>query len=130
MGNKADRISKRALDAHRGAIAEEEVGNLFGELPAGYFVVNDFVLRRGNIDHIVISTKGILTVETKSHRGVVTCEGEMLKRDGKPFEKDFIKQGWGRHYPSEIFSLAMEYQHQNPNRCSCLPMPMSKYDSR
>ena len=56
--------------------------------------MNDFVLRRGNIDHIVISPKGILTIETKSHRGVVTCEGEMLKRDGKPFEKDFIKQGW------------------------------------
>jgi hypothetical protein len=94
LGDKADVLSKRALDARRGAVAEEEVGNLLGELPAGYFVVNDFVLRRGNIDHIVISTKGILTIETKSHRGVVSCEGEMLKRDGKPFEKDFIKQGW------------------------------------
>lgn len=94
MGEKADVLSKRALDARRGAVAEEEVGNLLGDLPAGYFVVNDFVLRRGNIDHIVISTKGILTIETKSHRGVVTCEGETLRRDGKPFEKDFIKQGW------------------------------------
>jgi hypothetical protein len=94
MGDNADVLSKRALDARRGAVAEEEVGNLLGELPAGYFVVNDFVLRRGNIDHIVISTKGILTIETKSHRGVVTCEGETLKRDGIPFEKDFIKQGW------------------------------------
>jgi len=94
MGNKADRISRRALDARRGAVAEEAVGNLLGELPAGYFVLNDFVLKRGNIDHIVISTKGILTVETKSHRGVVICEGETLKRDGKPFEKNYIKQGW------------------------------------
>ena len=94
MGDKADRYSKRALDARRSAVAEEDVGNLLGELPAGYFVVNDFVLKRGNIDHIVISTKGILTIETKSHRGVVSCEGEILKRDGKPFEKDFIKQGW------------------------------------
>lgn len=94
MGDKADVLSKRALDARGGAVAEEDVGNLLDELPAGYFVVNDFVLRRGNIDHIVISTKGILTVETKSHRGIVSCEGETLKRDGKPFEKDFIKQGW------------------------------------
>ena len=75
MGDKADRYSKRALDARRGAVAKEAVGNLLGELPAGYFVVNDFVSKRGNIDHIVISTKGILTVETKSHRGVVSCEG-------------------------------------------------------
>jgi len=94
VGDKADVLSQRALDARRGAVAEEAVGNLLGELPAGYFVVNDFVLRRGNIDHIVISTKGILTIETKSHRGVISCEGETLKRDGKPFEKDFIKQGW------------------------------------
>ena len=94
MGDKADVLSKRALDARRGAVAEEAVGNILGELPAGYFVVNDFVLKRGNIDHIVISTKGILTIETKSDRGVVSCEGEILKRDGKPFEKDFITQGW------------------------------------
>jgi hypothetical protein len=100
MGDKADAYSKRALDARRGAMAEEDVGNLLGELPAGYFVVHDFVSNRGNIDHIVISTKGILTVETKSHRGVVSCEGEMLKRDGQPFEKDFIRQAW-----AEAFSI-------------------------
>lgn len=94
MGNNAEAYADRALNARRGAVAEEVVGNLLGELPAGYFVVNDFVSKRENIDHIVISTKGILTVETKSHSGVVSCEGEMLKRDGKPFEKDFIKQAW------------------------------------
>ena len=98
MGNKADAYADRALDARRGAVAEEDVGNVLGELPAGYYVVHDFVSKRGNIDHIVISTKGILTIETKSHRGVVSCEGEMLKRDGKPFEKDFIKQAWAEAY--------------------------------
>jgi hypothetical protein len=98
MGSKADAYADRALDARRGADAEEDVGNLLGELPAEFYVVNDFVSRRGNIDHIVISPNGILTVETKSHRGVVSCEGEMLKRDGQPFEKDFIKQAWAEAY--------------------------------
>ena len=98
MGDKAEAYSKRAVDASRGAVAEEDVGNLLGELPAGYFVVHDFESNRGNIDHIVISTKGILTLQTKSHRGVVSCEGEMLKRDGQPFEKDFIKQAWAEAY--------------------------------
>ena len=98
MGAKADAYADRALDARRGAVAEEAVGNLLGELPPGYFVVHDFASKRGNIDHIVISTKGILTIETKSHKGVVSCEGEMLKRDGKPFEKDFIKQAWAQAY--------------------------------
>ena len=98
MGDKADAIADRALDACRGAVAEEVVGNLLEDLPAGYYVVHDFVSKIGNIDHIIISTKGILTVETKSHKGVVTCGGEMLKRDGKPFEKDFIKQAWEEAY--------------------------------
>jgi hypothetical protein len=98
MGDKVDAYSKRAVDARRGTVAEEDVGNLSGELPAGFFVVNDFVSKRGNIDHIVISTKGILTVERKSHSGVVSCEGDMLKRDGEPFEKDFIKQAWAEAY--------------------------------
>jgi len=94
MGGKAEAVADRALDARRGAVAEEAVGNLLADLPAKFYVVNDFVSKRGNIDHIIISTKGILIIESKSHKGVVTCEGEMLKRDGKPFEKDFIKQGW------------------------------------
>jgi hypothetical protein len=98
MADKGEACSERALDARRGAVAEEDVGNVLGDLPAGDFVVHDFVSMRGNIDHIVISTKGILTVETKSHRGVVSCEGEMLKRDGKPFEKDLIKQAWAEAY--------------------------------
>lgn len=98
MGNKAEAWAYRALDVPRGSVVEEAVGSRLGELPAGYFVVNDFVSKRGNIDHIVISTKGILTVETNSHRGVVICEGEMLKLDGKPFEKDLIKQAWAEAY--------------------------------
>ena len=107
MGDKADAYSKRAVDARRGAVAEEEVGNLLGELPEGFFVVHDFVSDRGNIDHIVVSTKGIHTIETKSHKGVVSCEGEMLKRDGEPFEKDFIKQAWAQSY--FIRNLLMKY---------------------
>lgn len=98
MGNKADAYSEGAPHARRGAVAEEDVGNLLSELPAGYFVVHDFLSNRGNIDHIVISRKGILTVETKSHRGVVGCEGEMLKLYGQPFEKDFINQAWAQAF--------------------------------
>src|SRR3990172_764957 len=57
MGDKAEEISHRALDARRGAFAEEDVGTLLGALPTGYFVVHDFVSNRGNIDHIVVSSK-------------------------------------------------------------------------
>jgi len=98
LGDKAEAVADRALDARRGAVAEEAVGNLLADLPEKYCVVNDVASKRGNIDHIVVSTKGILTIETKSHKGAVTCEGEMLKRDGEPFDKDFIKQAWAQAY--------------------------------
>ena len=98
MGGKAEAVADRALDARHGAVAEEAVGNLLADLPAKFYVVNDFVSKRGNIDHIIISTKGILIIGSKSHKGVVTCEGEMLKLDGKPFEKDFMKQAWAEAY--------------------------------
>ena len=97
-GDKLDAYSGRALDARRGSVSEEDIESLLGELPAGFIVLHDFVSKRGNIDLIVISTKGIFTIETKSHTGVVSCEGEMLKCDGKPFEKDFIKQAWADAY--------------------------------
>ncbi len=99
MGGKAEAYCKRAVNARQGAVAEEdEVGNLPSDFPARYFVAHDVVSRRGNIDHVVVSPKGILIIETKSHEGVITCEGEMLKRDGKPFQMDFIKQAWAQAF--------------------------------
>ncbi|MGE5283436.1 MAG: nuclease-related domain-containing protein [Actinomycetota bacterium] len=98
LGGEAEAVADRPRDARRGAVAEEAVDSPLGELPAEFFVVNDFVSESGKIDHIVISTKGIFILDTKSHKGVVTCEGEMLERDGKPFEEDFIKQAWAEAY--------------------------------
>lgn len=84
--------AKRMKDAERGAIAEETVGDILDKLPEGNFIVHDFDSGKGNIDHILISPKGILTIETKSHAGKVSFNGEHLVRNGKPFEKDFLKQ--------------------------------------
>lgn len=98
MGDKPVEYSRMAVDARRGAVAETTVGTLLDELPAGYSVVHDFVTRRGNIDHVVISKKGILTIETNGDKGVVGCEGEMLKLDGRTFEKDIIKKAWAQAF--------------------------------
>lgn len=88
-------ILKRAKQAERGAIAEEKTGAILEEaLPQGNFVIHDFDTGRGNIDHILVGPKGIFTLEVKSHRGTVTFDKGSLLRDGKPFEKDFLKQAW------------------------------------
>jgi hypothetical protein len=44
-----------------------------------YHLINDVILPpyyRGNIDHIILSPKGIFAVETKNHRGKITCYGD------------------------------------------------------
>jgi hypothetical protein len=56
----------------RGAAGEEHVGGLLEELSqAGWWVIHDATLGRGNVDHILIGPPGVFTVETKSHPGPV-----------------------------------------------------------
>ncbi len=47
---------------------------------------------RGNIDRVVIGPPGIFAVETKAHGGVITYDGRQLLHDGRPLEKDFLRQ--------------------------------------
>jgi hypothetical protein len=98
MGIKAEKYSDRAIGWKQGAVAEESVGGLLEMLPNNYSVMNDFVTKKGTIDYIVVGPKGILTVETRSQKGVVTNNGEKLLRDGDPFEEDLIKQAWAKSY--------------------------------
>jgi hypothetical protein len=56
----------------RGASAEEHVGRLLEQLPAGSWrVIHDASFGHGNIDHILIGPAGLFTIETKSHPGPV-----------------------------------------------------------
>jgi hypothetical protein len=98
MRDKAEMFTDRAIAWKRGAVAEESVGGLLETLPNNYFVFTDFVTNTGTTDYIVVGPKGILTIETKNHQGVVTNHGEMLLQDGHPFEKDFIKHAWAQSY--------------------------------
>jgi len=96
--DKAVKFTDRAIPWKQAAVAEESVGGLLEALPKNYFVMNDFVTKKGTLNYIVAGPKGILTIETKSHKGVVTNNGEKLLSDGHPFEKDFIKQAWAQSY--------------------------------
>ena len=98
MGDKSNKFTDRAIAWKQGAVAEESVDGLLEALPNNYFVITDFVTKKGTTDYIVVGPKGILTIETKNHKGVVTNNGEKLLRDGHPFEKDIIKQAWAQSY--------------------------------
>lgn len=90
--------AKRSKDAERGAEAEEAVGAILDNLPAGNFIIHDFQSGKGNIDHILMCPKGIFTIETKSHAGKVSFDGKKLLRNGRKFEKDFLNQAWAQCY--------------------------------
>jgi len=98
LGDRNENFTDRAIAWKQGAEAEESVDGLLDALPNNYFVINDFVTKKGTADYIVVGPKGILTIGTKSHKGVVTNNGEKLLLDGHPFEEDFIKQAWAQSY--------------------------------
>ncbi len=61
------------VDRHdRGAAGEEHVGGLLDELShEGWSVIHDASFGHGNVDHIVLGSAGVFTVETKSRQGQV-----------------------------------------------------------
>jgi Nuclease-related domain len=98
MGDRNEKFTDRSIAWRQGEVAEESIDGLLEALPNNYFVMKNFVTKKGTTDFIVVGPKGILTIETKSHKGVVTNNGGNLLRDGHPFEKDFIKQAWAQSY--------------------------------
>ncbi|MGA7106007.1 MAG: nuclease-related domain-containing protein [Candidatus Deferrimicrobiaceae bacterium] len=94
LEKKTNTATDRAKDADKGASAEEKVGKILDSLLEGNFIIHDFNSGRGNIDHVLVSPKGIFTLETKSRGGEITFNGEKLLQNGRPFPKDFISQAW------------------------------------
>ena len=83
-----------------GGRAEQRVGKEMEGLRAhGFYVFHDIALPGvGNVDHVVLGGRGFFSIETKSHAGHVTARGGNLFRNGRPFERDFIKQAWSGCY--------------------------------
>ncbi|MDP9424597.1 MAG: NERD domain-containing protein [Actinomycetota bacterium] len=83
-----------------GGSAEERVGEELEGLRAhGFYVFHDVSLPGvGNVDHVVLGERGFFSIETKSHSGHVTARSGQLLRNGRPFEKDVVKQAWSGCY--------------------------------
>ncbi|MGA2110570.1 MAG: nuclease-related domain-containing protein [Anaerolineales bacterium] len=93
----ADRRIGRTLAAGgraaRGAQAEEEVGRLLETLGEDFYVLHDVRSPYGNIDHLVFGRRsGPFLIETKSHHGKVEFDGDRLRINRRPPEKDFFAQ--------------------------------------
>jgi hypothetical protein len=98
LDKKAAHLIKRAKDAERGAKGEEYVADKLAMLPEGYFSFHDLAFEGFNVDHVVVGPTGIFVVETKSHRGKVTSNGEKLLLNGRQPDKNFISQAWSQTF--------------------------------
>jgi len=62
-----------------GAQGEETVAEYLKFLNGCYFTIHDVVLpgMKGNMDHIVLGPNGIFVIETKHHKGYITCHEDV-----------------------------------------------------
>ncbi len=117
---KALHIKKRARDADRGALAEENVASELSNLPEGYHAFNDVGFDGYNVDHVVVGPNGIFLIETKSHRGKVSAQGDTLLLNGKPPEKNFLNQAWRQTKELEGFLFRMTSREWKVKPVLCL----------
>jgi hypothetical protein len=65
----------RNTPEHKGKEGELHVHNILAQLPEGYTVLDDVVLKTNGgttqIDHVVVSKYGVFAIETKNYRGEI-----------------------------------------------------------
>lgn len=98
LEKKGNHLKKRAKDANKGALAEEKVGAKLTALPEEFVSFHDLAFPGFNIDHVAVGPGGVFVIETKSHGGKVTNNGNQLLLNGSTPEKDFINQTWSQTY--------------------------------
>lgn len=61
-----------------GARGENVVARTLQQLDDSYYLLNSVVLpgRKGDIDHVLLSTKGVFVIEAKNYSGRVMCDGD------------------------------------------------------
>ena len=78
---------------------EKAVGQYLSDLrEQGHRVYHDIIGKNFNIDHVIVSDRGIFTVETKTYskpssgRPVLVFDGSQITQNGKPLQKDAVQQ--------------------------------------
>jgi len=104
-------FSKDARNCNKGRCGEDIIINMLQGLDDSCYLINDVILpsSRGNIDHVLLTPKGIFAVETKHWDGMIICQGdEWLRRYQKGFfsRKDFEMGSPSRQVKRNAFNLS------------------------
>lgn len=73
---------KKAFSYSSGIQGERAVEQELQDLDDSYFLINDVMIgdSGGNIDHILLSSKGIFIIETKNYSGDIRCNRDQWKK--------------------------------------------------
>lgn len=83
----------------QGAGGEAAVRAALKGLDGRFHVLGSVVIgNKGDIDFVVVGPTGVWVIEVKSHKGRMNIEGGRIMRNGKSFDKNFIRQVWGATY--------------------------------
>lgn len=91
-------LISRGYKFHIGAAGESLVTKVLSSFSDDWYVFNDMIVGRSQIDHIVICPKGVYTIETKNYRGTVYGNAEkqewhqVIGSNNTPFYNP-VKQG-------------------------------------
>lgn len=66
----------KGLKFHVGAIGESLVAEALSNFPDNWYIFNDMIVGRSQIDHIVVCPKGVYTIETKNYQGTIYGNAE------------------------------------------------------
>jgi len=88
-------LRRRRLDFLRGARGEEETARILAGLPAGSHVFHGLSVPGagvGDIDHALVSPRGIFVIESLNWSGRATIEEGRILYDGAPPDRDPIER--------------------------------------
>ena len=77
----------------RGFAGERSVGRALSALPGGWRVFHDVDLGGENADHVVVSSRGVFTIEVKNYSGRISVTPNGLYTHGKRNDL-VVKQAW------------------------------------
>jgi hypothetical protein len=93
------KLKRRRRDIELGRNGEREVGHSLEDLrEQGYSVFHDVVGGNFNVDHVIVSQRGIFSIETKTYRKPtnpnqkVTVNGENIMVAGKTIDPSPVEQ--------------------------------------
>jgi hypothetical protein len=94
-------LSKNARNCDKGRRGEDIIVDVLQRLDDSCYLINDIVLpsSKGNIDHVLITPKGIFAIETKHWEGEIVCHGDE----------------WHRRYHKGLFSTK-NFDSGSPSR--------------